>query len=270
MRTAEHAHVDLDRIHIRNIGLSDLRWALAAGWDDFSEKRGDVLMLGFLYPLIGLLLVVLAMGYALVPVLFPLAAGLTLVGPAVAAGFYELARRREHGLDTRWRHFFDPFIDDRFSAISSLAMMLALVFVLWLGVAWTIYDATLGRLGPDSIGSFASLLFTTPEGWTMIVVGNLIGLIFAAGVLTVSAVSFPMMVDQHVDTGTAVETSVRAIAQNPMCMAKWGLIVAALLVIGSIPMFVGLAVVLPWLGYATWHLYTRVVEIDDEKRRTAS
>ena len=268
--TARHASIELDRIHIRDIGMNDLKWALVAGWDDFWEKRGDVLMLGFLYPVVGLLLVVLAMGYALVPVLFPLAAGLTLVGPAVAAGFYELARRREHGLDARWRHFFDPFIDDRFSSIGSLAMMLALVFVLWLGVAWTIYDATLGKLGPDSIETFMALLFSTTEGWTMILVGNLVGLIFAAGVLSVSVVSFPMMVDQHIDMGTAVETSLRVAAQNPLTVTKWGLIVAALLLVGSIPVFVGLAVILPWLGYATWHLYTRAVNIENVTRRSAA
>src|SRR3546814_3427904 len=125
-------------------------------------------------------------------------------------------------------------------------------------------------ISPQSIGSFMSLLFSSPDGWTMIVGGNLVGLAFAALVLTVSAMSFPMLVDRPVDVGTAVATSVRAVAHNPVNMLKWGLIVAVLLLLGSIPVFIGLAVVLPWLGYATWHLYTRVVEKIGEPRRPAA
>ncbi len=257
----DHAH-----IHIRDITGKDLRAALADGWDDFKDKRGDVLIIGFAYPIIGLLLVVLAMGYALIPVLFPLAAGITILGPAVAAGFYELARRRERGLDARWRHFFDVFAGESFGSIASLTLFLALLFLLWLAVAWTIYNLTLGQLAPNSIGNFINLMFTTSEGWSMIIGGNIVGFVFAAVVLTISAVSFPMMVDRPVDAETAVETSVRAMAHNPVTMAKWGLIVAGLLVVGCIPMFVGLAIVLPWLGYSTWHLYTRVVEVDDNLR----
>lgn len=262
----QHAHGTLDsaHIHIRDINGSDLRAALAAGWEDFKSKRGDILIIGFAYPIIGLLLVVLAMGYSLLPVLFPLAAGITLLGPAVAVGFYELARRRELGLDSRWRHFFDVYSSNAFGPISSLTLLLTMIFLLWLGAAWSIYSMTLGRLGPASIGDFITLLFTTTEGWTMMIGGNLVGLMFAAVVLTVSAISFPMLVDKPVELETAVATSARAMAHNPVTMVKWGLIVAAFLVIGSIPMFVGLAIVLPWLGYSTWHLYRRAVDTGND------
>lgn len=245
---------------IRTIDDSDLRAALADGWADFREKRGDILIVGFAYPVVGLLLSIFALGHRLFPVLFPLAAGITLLGPAVATGFYELARRRERGLDSSWRHFFDVFVQPSFGAIMGLTLFLTLLFLLWLGTAWTVYDATLGLRDPQSVGSFVHLLFTTPEGWSMIVIGNLVGLIFALVTLAISAVSFPMLVDRDVDAWTAVETSVRAMGRNPVAMLKWGFVVAVLLAIGSLPFFVGLAVVLPWLGYATWHLYTRVVE----------
>ena len=102
-------------------------------------------------------------------------------------------------------------------------------------------------------------MFGTPEGWALIVIGNLVGLAFAALVLTLSVVSMPMLVDCDVDARTALDTSVRAVMMNKGPMARWGLIVAALLVLGSIPAFVGLAVVLPVLGYATWHLYAHTV-----------
>ncbi|API60021.1 hypothetical protein BSL82_12475 [Tardibacter chloracetimidivorans] len=272
MTPAQHVQPALAsaQIHIRDITGSDLRGALADGWDDFKDKRGDIIIIGFAYPVIGLMLAVLALGYSLLPVVFPLAAGISILGPAVAAGFYELARRRERGLDSSWRHFFDVFSGPSFVPLVTLTVFLAVLFLLWLGAAWTIYQMTLGSLDPQGIGSFMSLLFTTPEGWTMIVGGNLVGLAFAALVLTVSAMSFPMLVDRPVDVGTAVATSVRAVAHNPVNMLKWGLIVAVLLLLGSIPVFIGLAVVLPWLGYATWHLYTRVVEIEGEPRRPAA
>lgn len=272
MIPAQHAHEALDsaHIHIRDINGSDIRAALSDGWEDFKEKRGDIIIIGFIYPIIGLLLVVLAMGYSLIPVLFPLAAGISIFGPAVAAGFYELARRRERGLDSSWRHFFDVFTGPSFASLTALTLFLAAVFLLWLGAAWTIYRMTLGVYDPQSIERFVELLFTTPEGWTMIVGGNLVGFAFAALVLTVSAVSFPMLVDRPVDVGTAVETSIRATAHNPINMMKWGLIVAGLLFVGSIPIFIGLAIILPWLGYATWHLYTRIVEMEGAPRRPAA
>lgn len=264
-----HGAFDASHIHIRDITGKDLRAALADGWEDFKDKRGDILIIGFAYPVIGLLLSVLALGYSLIPILFPLAAGITLLGPAVASGFYELARRRERGLDSRWRHFFDVFASPSFGAISSLTLFLTTLFLLWLGAAWTIYNATLGPDAPESVGSFITQLFTTRDGWALIIGGNIVGFLFAALALTISAVSFPMLVDRPVDLWTAVETSARAVGHNPVTMAKWGLTVAGLLVLGCIPMFVGLAVVLPWLGYSTWHLYTRVVEADDTMRMPA-
>ena len=83
---------------------------------------------------------------------------------------------------------------------------------------------------------------------------------FALLVLAVSVVSLPMLVDCNIEAGTALDTSMRAFRANFGLMIRWGLIVAVLLVLGSIPLFIGLAVVLPWLGYATWHLYTRLVD----------
>jgi uncharacterized membrane protein len=112
---------------------------------------------------------------------------------------------------------------------------------------------------PQSFAGFVTRLFTTPEGWALILFGNLAGLAFSAAVLTVSVVAMPMLVDKDVDARTAIHISRMAVAANKGVMLRWGVIVAALLVAGSIPFFVGLAVVLPVLGYATWHLYTRLV-----------
>jgi uncharacterized membrane protein len=118
---------------------------------------------------------------------------------------------------------------------------------------------TLGPEPPASVAAFFSDVFTTGAGWTMIAVGVGVGFLFAVLVLAISVVSFPLLLDRDVGLPTAVITSVRAVAANPETMAIWGLIVAAGLVIGSIPFFLGLAIVLPVLGHATWHLYRRIV-----------
>ena len=244
---------------IRTIGLADLREALRQGFDDFLSMRGDLLCLGLIYPAVGLIASAVILRNALAPLAFPLAAGLSLLGPAVACGFYELARRRERGEDSDWRHFFDIFSGRARWNLTLLTAVLFGVLMGWLLCAWAIYSATLGAEPMSFSGNFLGHLFASPAGWALIVWGNLAGLAFAALTLVVSVVSFPMLVDRDVGPLTAVETSLRVARHNPGAIAAWGAIVGVLLVLGSIPLFIGLAVVLPVLGYASWHLYTRAV-----------
>ncbi|PTQ11568.1 hypothetical protein CLG96_09050 [Sphingomonas oleivorans] len=245
---------------VRRISMADLNWALREGWRDFQAKRGDLLFIGILYPLAGLIAATFALRQSLLPLLFPLVAGLSIMGPAVAAGFYELARRREEGHDPRWRHFFDVLRGPSRGPLLALTALLLILFFGWLAAAWTIYQEIFGAAPPATPGDFLSRLFTTSEGWTLILVGNLTGFVFALVTLVISVVSFPMVVDRPVDPEIAIATSVRAVMRNPREMAAWGLRIALLLLIGSLPLFIGLAVVLPVLGYSTWHLYTRLVE----------
>ena len=131
---------------------------------------------------------------------------------------------------------------------------------MWIAFAYGIYAATMGPDYPHGIAEFFRRVFTTPSGWALIVLGNLAGAVFAVMVLVCSIVSFPMAVDKPVDPGTALDTSIRAARANPAMVAQWGVRVALLLLLGCLPAFIGLAVVLPVLGYATWHLYTRLVD----------
>lgn len=244
---------------IRRIDAADLRWALREGWNDFRSMRGDILFAALLYPLIGLIAAAITFDTRLLPLFFPLVAGLSILGPIVSSGFYELARRREEGIEANWTHFLDP-IRERRRGIVELTIWLLVLFLIWLGVAWLVYDLTLGALAPADLGGFLSALFTTREGWTMIVLGNLAGALLAAATLATTLVAAPMVVDKAIEADSAIAVSLRATRANAGVIARWGLIVAALLVIGAIPIFIGLAVVLPMLGYATWHLYTRLVE----------
>jgi uncharacterized membrane protein len=245
---------------IRRIGVADLQEALAKGIDDFYAMPTHAMFLCVVYPIVGLFLARLAFGYSILPLLYPLASGFALVGPVAALGLYELSRRREAGLPTSAVRAFDVLGSSSIGAITALALLLLTIFVIWVALANAIYIATFGYATPTSIENFANEVLTTRTGWTLILVGNLVGLLFAVLVLSISVVSFPLLLDRDVGAAVALLTSIRTVARNPFTMMLWGLIVAALLVVGSLPLFLGLTIILPILGHATWHLYRRVVE----------
>ena len=247
------------RPEVRRVKVADLGEVLRKGFEDFGAFRTDVAFLCLIYPVIGLFLARAAFDYDLVPLLFPVASGFALLGPVAAIGLYEMSRRRELGLETSWRDAFGMVAAPAFGAILVLGLALLLIFLGWLAMAQVIYLSTLGPEPPASIMGFARDVFTTDAGLAMIVIGICVGFLFALLVLATSVVSFPMLLDRDVGLGTAVATSVRVIIANPVAMAAWGVIVAAGLVVGSLPLFLGLVVVMPVLGHATWHLYRKAV-----------
>jgi uncharacterized membrane protein len=247
---------------IRTIGLSDLHRALQLGWEDFKAVPSHAIILCVIYPVLGLVLARTVLGYSVLPLLFPLAAGFALLGPFAALGLYELSRRREKGEEASAWNAIDVFRSPSFGAMLGLGVLLLALFVTWVATAQAIYVAAFGYETAAGIPDFAKRVLTTPQGWWLIVVGCGVGFLFALVALCFSVVSFPLMLDRHASAADAMVTSLRAVARNPIPMAAWGLIVAVLLVAGSLPFFVGLAIVIPLLGHATWHLYREVIEPD--------
>ena len=244
---------------IRSIGLSDLHRALKLGWEDFKAVPSHAIILCVIYPVLGLLLARGAFGYAVIPLLFPLAAGFALLGPFAALGLYELSSRRERGKEPSAWDAFDVLRSPSFGAMLGVGTLLLALFVTWVATAQAIYIAVFGYGGATSFSDFITRVLTTPQGWWLIVVGCGIGFLFALVALCISVISFPMMLDRHASASEAMVTSLQVAAKNPVTIAAWGLIVAALLVVGSLPFFLGLAVVIPLLGHATWHLYRKAV-----------
>ncbi len=250
---------DLSPPVVGRVQLSDLKQVLVRGLDDFMACRTDVILLCLIYPVLGLVLSRLVFGYEMLPLLFPLASGFALIGPVAAMGFYEMSRRREQGRTVGWGDAFGVAASPRFGAILLLALLLLVIFLVWLAAAYAIYAITLGPEPPLSAISFLREVFTTPLGWVLIGLGTAVGFLFALLVLAISVISFPLLLDRDAGLPTAIVTSVRAVIANPVSMLVWGLLVAAGLVIGSVPAFLGLAIVVPILGHATWHLYRKVV-----------
>ena len=247
---------------IRTIGLSDLHSALQLGWEDFKAVPSHAIILCVIYPLLGLVLARAAFGYSVLPLLFPIAAGFALVGPFAALGLYELSRRRERGEEPSAWDALDVLRSPSFSSMLGLGTLLLALFVTWVATAQTIYIAVFGYGGAAGFEEFVQRVLTTPQGWWLIGVGCGVGFLFALVALCIAVVSFPLMLDRNAGALEAMVTSLRVVGRNPVTMAAWGLIVAALLVIGSLPLFLGLAVVLPLLGHATWHLYRAAIAID--------
>ena len=139
---------------IRRLGRAELMEALARGWDDFSAMPSHALFLCAIYPAMGILLAGLTLGFAIVPLLFPLAAGFALIGPFAAIGLYELSRQRELGLDGSWKGAFGLRRCPAGGGIIALGVLLLIIFILWIAVAEGIYIANLGHRPAGSVPDF--------------------------------------------------------------------------------------------------------------------
>ena len=241
------------------IGLADLKDILAKGFADFKAVPTHLAFLCVIYPLVIIVFARFYAGFETLPLVFPLLFGYTLMGPLVAIGIYELSRRRERGLAVYRRHVFGVFKNPSIINTAVLGLVLMVIYFIWMGAAWKIYEMGFGGEAPESVVGFASQIFDTPKGSALTIFGSGVGFFFAVMVFSLSLVSFPMILDRNVSAMIAARTSLRVVLKNPITMAIWGLMVAGSLLIGALPFFVGLAVVLPVLGHASWHLYRKTV-----------
>ena len=245
---------------VRRLELSDLKYALKAGVEDFAACRSDAMFLVLFYPLIGLVMVVVGFSINLLPLLVPMIMGFAIVGPVAAVGLYEMSSRREAGFEPKWMDAFDVIRSPSFGAILMLGFYLAALFFVWLICANSVYTWTLGPEPPASLGGFVSATFTTSAGWVMVIVGSGLGALFALASLAISVVSFPLLLDRHVGLPVAVTTSIKVLRASPVVTLTWGALIGTSLVIAAIPFLLGLVVVVPIFGHATWHLYRRAVQ----------
>ncbi|MET0272533.1 MAG: DUF2189 domain-containing protein [Phenylobacterium sp.] len=254
-------HLAQARPVVQKITAADLWDALRKGVADVGATRDDVLFIAVIYPVAGLVLARLALSYDLLPMVFPLASGFALIGPFAAVGLYEMSRRREMGEAVNWGTALRVFQSPAIGSILGMGAILLALFGLWLAVAYQISLINLGAEPPQTVAAFERAVFHTDAGRNLIAVGVGAGFLFAVVAFVLGVVSFPLLLDRDVGLWTAIKTSVSAVSANLATMTLWGLMVAGLLVLGSLPALVGLIFVMPMLGHATWHLYRKVIAL---------
>ncbi|OAM76551.1 DUF2189 domain-containing protein [Devosia elaeis] len=250
----------LDMPVIRTINMADLGEVLRSGIADFSAKPSHYVLLMLIYPIIGIVLTIWMNGFHTWPLLYPLIGGFALLGPIAALPLYEISRRREAGEDPGWGDAMAVFRSPAIGSIMAVGVMLFVLFTLWLTAAQALYEGLFGSSPPDTLAGLFTQVTTSPEGATLLLVGTALGALFAIVVLCTSVIAFPLLLDRDVGAYVAVETSFRAVLYNRVPLFAWGLLVGFGIFLGSLPIFVGLAVVLPIFGHATWHLYRKLVE----------
>jgi uncharacterized membrane protein len=225
---------------------------------DFVQSEAFGVVLGALYAVAGLLIVGLAWWAGYIYLAYPLAAGFALVGPFVAVGLYEVSRRLETGEPLSFGVLFRTIRAKGAGELGWMALVSVMALVLWIYVAGFLYAIFFG-LRPIDFAELVTTALTTPRGLVFLLVGTAFGALLATAVFAITAVAVPLLVDRDVDFVTAMITSVKAVGQNLRPMLAWAAIIVALLAIGTIPLFLGLVVVLPVLGHATWHMYRATV-----------
>jgi uncharacterized membrane protein len=175
-----------------------------------------------------------------------------------------------------WRDAFAVVRSPALPSILALGLLLFAVFAAWIAAAQLLYVHIYRADPPVAAIPFFRDVLTTSRGWLLILAGGSIGFCIAALALCLSMISFPLMLDRDVGLVPAIVASLRLSRECPMAVALWGVIVAATLVVASVPLFIGLSVAMPTLGHSTWRLYRRAVEYEArfepavEQRRTKS
>ncbi|MPQ93552.1 DUF2189 domain-containing protein [Thioclava sp. JE_KL1] len=243
--------------HIRDLQVSEIPDILKAGWNDFKRAPAFGLMFSGFYVLGGIVLWTVFAAQGEEWWLIPFALGFPLLAPFAAMGLYTVSRRLEAQEPLVWREVIACCVSEKDRQTPSMAMLILMMFMFWVFVAHTTFALFMGLSAFTNVSSSPEILLTG-NGLMMLTIGSAIGAAFAAILFSFTVVGLPLIMDREIDIITAILTSMRAVAANPVSMAIWGMVIAASLFIGMLPVFLGLFIVLPVLGHASWHMYRRL------------
>lgn len=244
---------------VNKIGMEDIRYAVKKGFEDLGAFRTDVMILCLLYPVIGLLLVAVSFRADMAPFAFPLLSGFAILGPIAAVGLYEMSRRRVEGLDASWSDALSVLRAPSVGAMLVFGVYLLVIFAAWLAAAGIIHAQTMGGIEARSPVEFFRNVLTTQEGLAMVAIGIPVGGVFAAIALAIGIVTVPLLLDRDVGLAAAIGTSLALVRRNPVTVGLWGAMIAVSLALAAVPFLLGLVLVMPVLGHASWHFYRRAV-----------
>jgi len=243
---------------INLVEASDLRVSLALGWRDFTRAPGLGLAFSAVYVLGGWLIWWAMTTKGQVWWTLPASAGFPILGPFIACGFYEISRRLERGEPLRAGDIFGVILRQKDRQIPAIAAVIVVYFLFWNFLSHMIFALFLGNATMTNVSSSLAV-FLSPEGLTMLAFGTAVGAVFATLLFSLTVVSLPLLLDREIDFVTAMLTSFALVRENPRVMLSWGALIAVCLFVAMIPGFLGLFLVLPLFGHASWHLYRRAV-----------
>lgn len=252
------AAAEADRPEVLQVELSDIRAALSAGWRDFLKAPHYGLFFACIYVVGGWLISWAITAKGQLWWTLPASAGFPILGPFIACGLYEVSRRLESGQALQRTEVFGVIFRQKDRQIPSMAAVIVVFFLFWNFLAHMIFALFLGHVTLTNVTSSLAI-FATPEGLTMLAVGTVVGAGFATLLFSLTVVSLPMLLEREVDFVTAMLTSLEVVKESPLVMLGWGAFIGAALFAGMLPGFLGLFLVLPILGHATWHLYRRAI-----------
>lgn len=243
--------------HFRDMPVSAIPEVLRAGWRDFLRAPAFGLMFSGFYVLGGIVLWLVFSAQGEEWWLIPFALGFPLLAPFAAIGLYTVSRKLEAQEPLVWREVIACCVSEKDRQTPSMAMLILMMFMFWVFVAHTTFALFMGLSAFTNISTSPEILLTG-NGLAMLAVGSLIGGTFAALLFSFTVVGLPLIMEREIDIITAIITSIRAVMANPVSMFVWGMTIAVSLFVGMIPMFLGLFIVLPVLGHASWHMYRRL------------
>jgi len=246
-------------VRVNTISFADVKAALAQGWRDFLKAPLIGLFFGGIYAAGGIAILLLLSVYHEPWWIIPIAVGFPLIGPFVAVGLYEASRRLAAGQPLHWGEILTVILAQRKRQVGWMAFVVLFIFWMWLYEVRMLLAIFLGFKSFSSIAAFVEVITGTPEGIGFLAVGTGVGAFISFVLFCTTVVSIPLLLDREIDLITAIITSFKAVFQSPGPMIGWGITIVVLTFAALLPVFLGLLVVLPVLGHATWHLYTKVV-----------
>ncbi|MDD9877145.1 MAG: DUF2189 domain-containing protein [Magnetovibrio sp.] len=259
MQAEQHQAVSPARLEIRAATVEDVRTAFRAGLRDITRHPALSLFFGLVYALFGGILVSGLLIFDQVWIMIAVGVGFPLVAPFLAAGLYEMSRRLKRAEPFTASDIFLVIFSQRRREFGWMALAVLFVFWMWAYQVRLLLALFLQQQAARSLENFVSVVFTTTEGALFLAVGTLVGSVLATILFSITVIAMPLLMDKEIDFVTAMITSVRTVHKSPAVMLGWGAVIGALSLVAVAPAFLGVIVVFPILGHATWHLYERLI-----------
>lgn len=249
---------------IGSMQFADISAALRAGWRDFSRAPLHGLFFASFFVVGGILIFLqldrIERSYSIIPLAF----GFPLLAPFLAMGLYDVSRRLEQGRDLPLAGVLRVVYRQKDRQCPSMAAVIIVIFMFWVFIAHMIFALFLGYMPMTNISTDWAATMLTTNGISMLAFGGAIGAAMALVLFAITVMGLPLLLDREIDFISAMIHSFQAVTTNFLPMLAWALVIAVLMLLAMLPFFLGLFVVLPVLGHATWHLYRRVMSFDDQ------